>query len=290
MKISGFTFIRNGNALGYPFAPSIRSLLPLCDEVIVNVPRSTDGTLDSVKAIGEPKIRIVETAWDDKAPAGDPVIRGHTNLALEQCTGDWCVCIQGDEVLHESTIPAMRAAMERELNNTRVQGLLVDYTHFYGSFWTYGYSHGWYRSEIRVMRRDPTIRAMGGAQSFETTDGRKLRVKHSGGSYLHYGHALRPDVAQRKYAGLAELYNNQDRIKELEARQRVYEPDHKVKRFTGTHPAVMRDLVAAADWTYESPDPFIRVSRKYFWKDVAYQIERFTGLTLGVRRNYRLVK
>jgi len=50
VKISGFTFIRNGNALGYPFEASIRSLLPLCDEMIVNVPRSTDGTLESVRS------------------------------------------------------------------------------------------------------------------------------------------------------------------------------------------------------------------------------------------------
>jgi len=54
VKISGFTFIRNRNALGYPFAPSIRSLLPLCKEIIVNVPRSTDDTLaaDSERATG----------------------------------------------------------------------------------------------------------------------------------------------------------------------------------------------------------------------------------------------
>ena len=65
VKISGFTFIRNGNALGYPFTASIRSLLPLCDEVIVNVPKSTDGTLESVQAINDPKIRIIESEWDE---------------------------------------------------------------------------------------------------------------------------------------------------------------------------------------------------------------------------------
>src|SRR5436190_24123497 len=90
VKISGFTFIRNGNALGYPFVPSIRSLLPLCDEIIVNVPRSTDGTLQSVRAIGDPKIRIIESDWDEKERVGDPILRRHTDRALEECTGDWC--------------------------------------------------------------------------------------------------------------------------------------------------------------------------------------------------------
>ena len=125
MKISGFTYIRNGNVLGYPFVPSIRSLLPLCDEIIVNVPRSTDGTLDSVKGISDPKIRIIESEWDEKETVGDPVMRRNTDLALEQCRGDWCVYIQGDEVLHEATIPALRSTMQRELNTPSVQGLLA---------------------------------------------------------------------------------------------------------------------------------------------------------------------
>src|SRR5207247_6237193 len=139
-------------------------------EIIVNVPRSTDGTVETVKAIGDPKIRVIESDWDDHEKVGDPVMRRHTDLALEQCTGDWCVYIQGDEVLHEGSIPAMREAMQRELDNSVVQGLLVDYTHFYGSYWTEVYSFGWYYKEVSVVRRDPEIRACGGAQGFRTRD------------------------------------------------------------------------------------------------------------------------
>jgi len=35
MKISGFTFLRNGSILGYPFKESILSVLPIVDEFIV---------------------------------------------------------------------------------------------------------------------------------------------------------------------------------------------------------------------------------------------------------------
>ncbi len=290
VKISGFTFIRNGNALGYPFVASIRSLLPLCDEMIVNVPRSTDGTLESVRAINDARIRLLESDWDDHERTGDPILRRHTDLALEQCTGDWCVYIQGDEVLHEQGIPAMRAALGRELNNPAVQGLLVDYTHFYGSYWTYACSFGWYPQEVRVVRRAANIRAAGGAQSFRTTDGQKLRVKHSGGHYFHYGHALRPDVARRKCSSLASIYHNDDAMKEFAWRpERFYEDDQTVKPFTGTHPAVMRDLVAAADWTYTSRNPLVRFRRKYFWNDVAYLVKCCTGISLGVHKNFRLI-
>ncbi|MBI5384607.1 MAG: hypothetical protein HZA90_07940 [Verrucomicrobia bacterium] len=290
MKISGFTFIRNGNALGYPFVPAIRSLLPLCDEVIVNVPRSTDGTLDSVRAIRDPKIRIIESDWDEREKTGDPIMRRHTDLALDQCTGDWCVYIQGDEVLHEESIPAMRASMERELDNPRVQALLVNYTHFYGSFWTEVYSFGWYYQEVRVVRRDPKIRACGGAQGFRA-DGQKLWVKNSGGRYFHYGYALEPNQARVKIGNLADVYGNKQGVQDLAQRPaRFYDNDQKVKRFTGTHPAAMSDLAAQATWTYVSRNPLIRFRREYFWEDIALLVKRCTGLTLGVHRNYRLLK
>ena len=291
MKISGFTFIRNGNSLGYPFAASIKSLLPLCDELIVNVPHSTDGTLESVRAINDPKIRIFESEWDEKQRTAGLALSHHTNLALKQCTGDWCVYIQGDEVLHEDTLPAMRSAMEREYDQPQVQGLLVDYTHFYGSYWTYACSFGWYPQEVRVVRRDPDIGSRGDAQGFRTLDGRKLRVKKSGGHYCHYGHALHPDTARIKLQNLSRLWHDDASVENICRRpDGFYEDDHKVKPFTGTHPAVMREIVAAANWTYTSRNPLIRLRRKYFWKDVAALVKDCTGVEIGVHRNYRLIK
>jgi hypothetical protein len=291
MKISGFTFIRNGNDLGYPFVPSIRSLLPLCDEVIVNVPRSTDDTLAAVRAIGDPRIRVIETEWEESPRAGGQALSHHTNLALRECAGDWCVYIQGDEVLHEAFIPAMRAAMQSALPDSQVQGLLVDYTHFYGSFWTYTYSFGWYYKEVRVVRRAANIRSVGDAQGFRTADGQKLRVKASGGKYFHYGFALEPTSMSRRKRNLHGLYHKPEAQAPAAARPPIaYDDDQKVKPFTGTHPAVMQAVVAAAHWTYQSRNPLIRFRRNYFWEDLALLLKRCTGITLGVHKNYRLLR
>ena len=292
MKISGFTFIRNGVVLGYPFVPSIRSILPLCDEVIVNVPRSTDDTLAVVRAIGDPKIRIIETEWDEAQRTNGLAMSHHTNLALQECTGDWCMYIQGDEVLHENSLPAMRAAMQEHANNPKVQGLLVDYTHFYGSYWTYVYSFGWYQREVRVVRHDPRIRSRGDAQGFRTVDNEKLWVKQSGGKYFHYGHALQPAKAKLKLENFLRLYDDDATVSAtLKSNPpEHYDNDQKVRRFEGTHPAVMREIVAAANWTYQSRNPLIRFRRKYFWEDIALLIQRCTGITLGVHKNFRLLK
>ena len=43
MKVSGFTFLRNGQKLGYPFVASIRSILPIVDEFIHERENGADG-------------------------------------------------------------------------------------------------------------------------------------------------------------------------------------------------------------------------------------------------------
>jgi len=291
MKVSGFTFIRNGTTMGYPFVPAIRSILPLCDEVIVNIPRSTDDTQARVKEIDDPKIRIIESEWDESLRKNGFALSHHTNLALEQCTGDWCVYVQADEVLHENTLPSMRVAMSRELDNPQVQGLLVDYTHFYGSYQTWASSFGWYRREVRVVRRDRSIRSRGDAQGFRTVINEKLRVKNSGGQYYHYGHALPPHLARVKLRNLSKLWHDDNSVEKICDRPEVfYEDDQKVKPFTGTHPQVMQELVAAADWTYRSRNPFIRFRKKVFWNDLAYHLKNLTGIEIGVHKNYRLLR
>lgn len=51
MKVSGFTIIRNAVALDYPVVEAIRSILPLCDEVVVAVGKSTDTTFEDRKSV-----------------------------------------------------------------------------------------------------------------------------------------------------------------------------------------------------------------------------------------------
>ena len=49
MKVSGFTLIRNGIIFDYPFLESIQSLLPLVDELIINVGIGEDQTWETIK-------------------------------------------------------------------------------------------------------------------------------------------------------------------------------------------------------------------------------------------------
>ena len=66
MKVSAFTFIKNGQILGYPFIQSIQSVLPIVDEFVVNVGESEDNTLALIESINNSKIRIIKSKWNDQ--------------------------------------------------------------------------------------------------------------------------------------------------------------------------------------------------------------------------------
>ncbi|HEU4954484.1 MAG TPA: hypothetical protein VFT28_07930, partial [Gemmatimonadales bacterium] len=130
VRISGFTIVRNAIKLDFPVEASIRSILPVCDELVVNVGRSEDETLDLVRSIADPKIRILETEWD--MSRRNTVLGAETLRAMRACTHPWGIYIQADEVLHESGAAELAAAVRAHNADPRVEGLLVRYLHFYG--------------------------------------------------------------------------------------------------------------------------------------------------------------
>src|SRR3989338_9233521 len=99
MKISGFTITRNAIKFNYPVLESIRSILPICDEFIVNVGDSEDGRLELIKSLGGAKNRINQKVRG--LAQGPEVLSPQTNLARRECPGEWAFYLQSDEVIHE---------------------------------------------------------------------------------------------------------------------------------------------------------------------------------------------
>src|SRR5258708_3369447 len=69
LKVAGFSFIRNSILYDYPILEAIRSVLPVCDLFVVAVGRSDDATLEQVRSIGDPRLVVLETTWDDSLRA-----------------------------------------------------------------------------------------------------------------------------------------------------------------------------------------------------------------------------
>ena len=150
--VSGVSIVRNATILDYPVEVALWSILPLVEELHVNVGLGDDDTIDRVRSLGDSRIQIHVTDWGDSSGRRLRDLADETNRVLERCKHDWALYIQADEVLHEEDLPAVREALRRAAGRQDVEGLAFDYHHFYGSpdwVWT---GRASYRSEVRMIR------------------------------------------------------------------------------------------------------------------------------------------
>lgn len=248
MKISGFTVIRNAELMGYPILQSIQSALPVVDEFVVGIGQSDDQTKDLILSLRDPKIRVFDAYWDTSKTNGGRILSEKTNEALNHCSNDWCLYLQADEVLHERDLVSLMQAVECADRDLRVSGLLFQYVHFYGSYDIVATSRKWYRHEVRMVRKSSGIQSVGDAQSFRV-NGQKPLVAEAKASIFHYGWVKAPRAMGRKAKMLDQWWHG---IKEDDKGEDFeYDNQYGLKKFTGSHPALMRPLVQAQNWHYE---------------------------------------
>lgn len=290
MKVSGFTFLRNAQKLGYPFVESIRSILPLVDEFVVALGPSDDGTEAMVRGIGDPRIRILATQWNDRI-RNDYSVKGYVygqqkSIALFNCTGDWAFYLEGDEVVHEKDLPKIRSAMEHHLEDERVEALAFDYLHFYGNANTYAWSPAWYRTEARILRN--TIPAWGPEGLFFVVldtqkKGRYPRAAHTGATIYHYGWVRSEAQMNLKFSVVERHWSN--RAKSV----RYEEVDPAVlRRFEGTHPEAIRDWFPRAEGLFQA-DPNHVLTQREKKHRLMLKLEKWFGIRFN-KRHYRLVR
>jgi len=292
MKVSGFTFIRNAVKNDYPVVEAITSILSLCDEFIVALGNSDDETEDLIRAINSPRIKIINTVWDDSLRAGGAVFAAQTDIAFNAISpdSDWAFYIQGDECVHEDYLPVIKKEMENNLADGRIEGLLFKYLHFYGSYDYYGQSRRWYRREIRILRNYKSIHSYRDAQGFRW-DGRKICVKLIDAYIYHYGWVKPPAGLKNKLLNFNTFYHDDEWI--AENLPGSFEFDYKnadrLIRFTGTHPKVMQKRIAATNWKLEVD--FEKLHKQMtFRRRILQKIEDLTGWRVSEYRNYKIVK
>ncbi len=289
MKVSGFTFIRNAILFDYPIVEAITSILPVCDEFIVALGKSEDETYGLIQSISSPKIKIVHTVWDDNLREGGSVLADETNKAFKAISPntDWCFYIQGDEVVHEKYLPVIKHEMENHLPDKRVEGLLFNYLHFYGSYDYTGDSRKWYRREVRIVRNIPEIHSYRDAQGFRI-ENRHLAVKQIDASVYHYGWVKPPSVQQAKQKSFNKLWHNDDWVEKKipSVNEFDYSSIDSLTSFNGTHPEVMQPRIQAINWKF-SFDP---TQKQFTFKQKFLRlVEKLTGWRIGEYKNYKII-
>jgi hypothetical protein len=289
MKVSGFTIVRNAIKYDYPIIEAIYSILPLCDEVVVAVGKSEDDTLELIRKINSDKIRIIETIWDDTLREGGRVLAEETNKAFAAISpeSDWAFYIQGDEVVHECYLPVIEKAMQQYKDHTSVEGLLFNYTHFYGSYDYIGDSRQWYRKEIRIVRNDKSISSYKDAQGFRK-NGRKLNVKPIDASIYHYGWVKPPEAQQAKQQTFHKLWHDDNWVEENipQVNQFDYSSIDSLAAFTGQHPLVMQERIKRMNWKFSFDPTKKKLSFKH---KILHLIEKKFGWRAGEYKNYKII-
>ncbi len=312
MKISGFSFVRNGVKLYYPVVESIKSILPIVDEFVVAVGQGDpdDGTREAIAGIGDPKVKIIDTVWEEKYFKKGIINALQTDIARQSCSGDWLFYLQADEVVHEKYLPVIEKRCAELLNNQRVEGLLFRYKHFWGDYDHYHVSHGWYPFEIRIIRNHPNIHSWQSAQSFRyfeyydnprQADGtRKLRVAKVDAEIYHYGWVRPPHMMQNKSRALDSVHWGRRKAEEHYSKapkEFDYGPLDRLAEFKETHPAVMRERILQMDWKHKlqykgkiNPNRAPHKHERAKYRFITFLEQKIFKRPLGGFRNYVLIK
>lgn len=292
MKVCGFTFIRNAGKFDFPVVEAVQSILPVCDHFIVAVGNSEDNTHEVIQKIAPKKIKIIDTVWDENLKEGGAVYAAETDKAFAAIPNefDWCFYIQGDEVVHEKFLPEIKKAMQENMENIKVEGLLFQYKHFFGTFDYVANSRKWYRNEIRVIRNDKSIRSYRDAQGFRK-NGKKLNVVPVDAEIFHYGWVRHPKYMQEKINAVKQFYKG---ITAEEAQKKAAEGEFNyskkydsLERFEGSHPKVMKERITRLNWNVNVDLSKTNMKFKY---RILHWIEKNFGVRLFEYRNYKLLK
>jgi len=169
MKISIYTFVKEGLYMDFHVVEMLKHHLDFADEIIVNEGYSTDGTYEAIKDLHE-KIHISRNQWDQSDPkAWHANFKDHTR---KLCTGDWCILLDCDEFIPEWEFEKIRAYVSQAPQSIAVVPLKL--VHFYGNYKVYNPKPaelGWPVQCNRIHRNLENIEVWG--------DGCNVRIKDS---------------------------------------------------------------------------------------------------------------
>jgi glycosyltransferase involved in cell wall biosynthesis len=209
MKLSVYTFARNGLRNDYHLLHMVRHHLPFADEIVIHEGLSTDGTFGALEAIArrEPKVKLFRSDWDRFK--GMEFCKNFKDEARKRCTGDWCVLLDADELLPEWEWEPLRKAMA---TTDRVT-LGMTLTNFYGNYRVYcaePKKFRWPWMKVNVHRNVPGIQMWGGDASSVKADGEEFEMvaERAVCDLHHFGYVRKPARLREAWRNMRGLLYN----------------------------------------------------------------------------------
>jgi hypothetical protein len=298
LKVSGFTFLRNGEMLGYPFRESILSVLPIVDEFVVALGPCEDDTPKILEKMQKEhkKIKIINTVWNEKIKANSNMINGFVygqqkSIALFNCTGDWAFYLEGDEVVHEDDLEKIKNAMEKYKDDDDVEALVFDYIHFYGNKNTYAWGHGWYRTEVRIVKNTIPVWAPKGLFFVVQTHNKKGRypkAAHTHATIYHYGWVRSEKQMNEKLQKTKNAWGKQGKTSKIKTVKYGNIDPYLLREFKGTHPLVIKEWLDDEEGLFLANSNY-RLTNKEKKRHIISKIENLFNIDLN-KKHFKLVK
>lgn len=110
ISISSFICFTNPERRGDTYKECVQSALGFSDEVIIVDGFSTDGSLNWIRALDNPKIKIVLMPWPEEFDWKQ--ISKSFQYGYDNCTSDFVVHLDADFIIHERDYAALRKTCE----------------------------------------------------------------------------------------------------------------------------------------------------------------------------------
>lgn len=247
MTLGGSMFTHGFLSYDYCLKESLRSLLDVCDQVVVVDAASTDGTRDYLEyvALTEPKLFIVTADWNPVPGDGGAWLRDLANKARCALNTDYHIMLHPDEVISPNDYQEIRRLTDEGTAHAFITRL---------NFWKDA-RHWCHCGGVSLCRLAPTSApVMQDAGNLDETGPQE----HTGIMFYHYGALRRTESLIRKVleqehniigsdeALMAKLGKGGSHILVQEnAREKwdnFYNGD--LVEFTGEHPPIMQEWLA----------------------------------------------
>jgi len=216
MSISVPIIIRNAVKLNYPLDRVVHSVVGLADEVVILVdPTSEDDTLDYVYDLSldvnsktsehGTTLEWFASAWDlanIKSDGNEFAVQ--TNLSIEHCTGDWILCLQADEAIHEENFEDIRILVE-DAAELGIDAWAMPRLYFFGDLQTI--REDWTVEIVRLFRKGTRV-STGDAMNTSGSN----RVSTCWVPIYHYSRIGDPSLISKRILSLDRMFHSSDKL------------------------------------------------------------------------------
>ena len=294
MRIEGFTYVRNGFKMGYPFLPSINSVLPIVDQLFVVVGDSEDGTREAIENLKNDKIVIVDSIWEEEKRVNGEIFKDQANLGLQKVTGDWAIHIQADEVLNEADGEKLINYIHEADELKEVDGLLFPFYHFWGDYQHIRKTRRTHAFEIRAFKNNRNVQSYRDSMGFRIfkpesseNNGTKLKVLKTDIPIYHYAYTRHPKLMNKKSNYFDRFWHSNEWLKNnTKEADFDYNEVDRLEPYEGSHPIYMGDVIKQKDWEFKY-DP--SKSNMRFKDRIFNGFEKQFKLRLFEYKNYIIV-